>query len=154
MDLGTATATAATASCARPHVKLFSAFSTARFRGQRRRGRGTVPVTALGANTGHTGIDQSHGREEEEEVEAEKHHDDSATTPKHQLLLQQQEHNAEADATSFVGANVEEQLQASSSNSPSKPRRIALFVEPSPFSCVFALLCSSFFCQIGAELIV
>jgi hypothetical protein len=41
--------------------------------------------------------------------------------------LQQQEQNVDADATSIVGTNVEEQLQASSSNFPSKLGRIALF---------------------------
>jgi hypothetical protein len=133
---------AAGSACARAHVKLCSTSSSTCFRGQRR-GRDTVPVTALGTNTGHSSIEQSHGREEEEE--AEKNRDDSVTPPKHQLLFQQQEQNSDADATSILGANVEEQLQASSSNSPSKPRRIALFVEPSPFACVFALLCSSFF---------
>jgi hypothetical protein len=41
--------------------------------------------------------------------------------------LQQQEQNVDADATSIVGTNVEEQLQASSSNFPSKLGPIALF---------------------------
>jgi hypothetical protein len=134
VDLGRS---AAVSACTRARLKLCSTSSSTCFRGQRR-ARGTVPVTALGTNTGHPSIERSHGQG----GEAEKDRDDSVTPLKHQLLLQQQEQNADADATSILGTNVEDQLQASSSNSPSKPRRIALFVEPSPFACVSPLFFS------------
>lgn len=134
MDLGRAAAASARAQ-ARASLKLSSHSNSTCFTG-----RGAVPVAALGTDTGYTNSKHPHGEEEE----AEKDSDDSVTLPDQQLCLQQQKHNAKANAASIGSANVEQQLQLLDSNSPSKPRRIALFVEPSPFACVSFLHCSLF----------